>query len=362
MGSWLEHWLATVVDGRVGSDNTRSNYAQIVRVHIAPALGELKLNELSAERVDEFLAAKARAGLAKTHVSRMRSILADALRHAERRGLVARNAAALAVMPRTKPPTERRSFTADEARALLVAAKGERLEALLVVGLSAGLRPGELTGLLWSDIELDRTPPTLTVSGAMKRGPDGRVSRGAVKRSKDGRRTIALPPAAVSALRAHRKRQSEERLAGFALARRGPGLPVCGRDTAGPLRCPSDVRASGQEGRHHRCSVPVFATPQRRLAPPGQWRQHRGGGRPAGGRPPHALPPLSTQGPAYRRSGDSHGSRPVGHCDRSVTDLTKGVPARDIISYRARSAHAGCFRALRKRPLREETPVQSGWA
>jgi integrase len=238
VGSWLQHWLATVVDGRVGSDNTRSNYAQIVRVHIAPALGEIKLNELSAERVDEFLAAKARAGLAKTHVSRMRSILADALRHAERRGLVARNAAALAVMPRTKPPTERRSFTADEARALLVAAKGERLEALLVVGLSAGLRPGELTGLLWSDLELDRTPPTLTVSGAMKRGPDGRVSRGAVKRSKDGRRTIALPPAAVSALRAHRKRQSEERLAGSHWHDEGLVFP----SAVGTPLDPSDVR------------------------------------------------------------------------------------------------------------------------
>jgi integrase len=102
VGSWLQHWLATVVDGRIGSDNTRSNYAQIVRVHIAPALGELKLNELTAERVDQFLAAKAQAGLARTHVSRMRSILADALRHAERRGLVTRNAATLAVMPRTK--------------------------------------------------------------------------------------------------------------------------------------------------------------------------------------------------------------------------------------------------------------------
>jgi hypothetical protein len=39
LASWLQHWLATVVDGRVGSDNTRANYAQIVRVHIAPALG-----------------------------------------------------------------------------------------------------------------------------------------------------------------------------------------------------------------------------------------------------------------------------------------------------------------------------------
>ncbi len=194
VGEWLQHWLTTVVDGRVDSDNTRSNYAQIVRVHIEPALGAIKLDKLAAEMVDQFLATKAKAGLARTHVSRMRTILADALRHAERRGLVARNAGALAVMPRTRPPAERRSLTADEARALLQAAKGERLEAMVVVGLTVGLRPGELTGLLWADIDLDAKPPTIAVSGAMKRGPDGRVKRGQVKRSKDGRRTIALPP------------------------------------------------------------------------------------------------------------------------------------------------------------------------
>lgn len=142
-------------------------------------------------------------------------------------------------MARTKPPTERRSFTPEEARALLAAAQGERLDAMVVIGLWLGLRPGELTGLLWSDIDLDMGAPTLTVSGAMKRGPDGRVSRGAVKRSKDGRRTIALPPTVVSALRAHRKRQSEERLAvGSRWHDSGPLFP----SSVGTPLDPSDVR------------------------------------------------------------------------------------------------------------------------
>jgi integrase len=163
--------------------------------------------------VDQFFATKAEASLARSHVSRMKTILADSLRHTERRGLVARNAGALAVMPRTRSSTERRSPTPDEARAILGAASGERLEAMIVIGLAAGLRPGELTGLLWTDVDLDGQPRTITVSGTMKRGPDGRVKRGEVKRSKDGRRTIALPPTAVEALKAHRKRQLEERLA-----------------------------------------------------------------------------------------------------------------------------------------------------
>jgi integrase len=218
---WLRHWLATVVDGRVGSDNTRANYEQVVRVHLVPQLGKVRLDKLTPERVDRLLAAKASEGKAKSTVNRIRSVLADALNFAQGRGLVARNVAALSVMPKLDPPAPRRSMTPDEARALMVAAKDERLEALVLVGLVVGLRPGELTGLLWSDLELDATPPTLTVSGAMKREVvrQGKryegyeLNRGAVKRSTAGQRTAALPPIAVDALRAHRARQAAERLA-----------------------------------------------------------------------------------------------------------------------------------------------------
>lgn len=215
---WLDRWLKTVVDGRVGSDNTRANYEQIVRVHLVPALGSIRLTELTPERVDDFLRAKVDQGLGRSHVGRMRSLLAAALRHAESRGLVARNAASLSVMPKTTPPAERQSFTADQARSLLDAARGERIEAMVAVGSSVGLRPGELLGLLWSDADLDSTPPTLTISGSLKRtakvgGGGYTLARGDVKRSKDGKRTVALPPRAVAALKAQRAHQAAERLA-----------------------------------------------------------------------------------------------------------------------------------------------------
>ncbi len=72
------------------------------------------------------------------------------------------------------------------------------------------LRPGELTGLLWSDVDL-RTR-RLTVSGSLKREL-GELHRGPVKRSRAGQRTIDFPPSLATRLRAHRVRQAEERLA-----------------------------------------------------------------------------------------------------------------------------------------------------
>jgi integrase len=131
--------------------------------------------------------------------------------------VVTRNAARLSVMPKTRPTVERESLTVGKARRLLAAAEGHRLEALIVVGLTCGLRPGELAGLQWSDLSLNRKGPTLTVSGSMKvertRDEGGRrLYRSAVKRSRARQRTAALAPVAVAALKAHKRRQAEERL------------------------------------------------------------------------------------------------------------------------------------------------------
>jgi integrase len=222
---WLRHWLETVVDGRFGSDNTRAKYEQVVRVHLVPCLGKVRLDKLTPEQVDKFLAGKAAAGYSKSSVNRIRTILADALRHAERRGLVPRNAAALSVMPKVAPAAARRSMTPSEAQELMRAAKGKRLEGLIITGLVAGLRSGELTGLLWADLELDGVPPTLTVSGSMKRSPSTRgegyeLARGDVKRSTSGHRTGATP-ACVDAFKAHKAHQARDRL-----------LASCGATTA----------------------------------------------------------------------------------------------------------------------------------
>jgi integrase len=206
LGEWLEHWLNTVVSGRVG-ELTRANYAQIARRHIIPALGHTSLAVLTAEDIDDLLAAKAKEGLAKTHVSRMRTIMVDALRHAERRGLVARNVAALSVLPRMEPRSSRESLAPDEARRLLVAATNHPLGAMVVLGLTIGLRPGELAGLLWDDCDLEASPPTISVSGSMKRSANGAVKRGDTKRSTAGRRTLALPPVATDALLTYRESQ-----------------------------------------------------------------------------------------------------------------------------------------------------------
>ena len=189
LGRFLHDWLNVVIAARVG-DNTADFYRIVIDRHIAPALGKTPLVDLTPEQVDQFLADKAER-YSKSYVGRMRSLLIDALTHAERRQLVTRNVAALSVMPKTKAPEPRRSFSTTETRALLEAAEADRLGAMIVVGLNLALRPGELTGLLWEDLDL--AAGTLAITGSMKRLNDSTLYRGDVKRSTAGKRTIGAP-------------------------------------------------------------------------------------------------------------------------------------------------------------------------
>jgi integrase len=87
--------------------------------------------------------------------------------------------------------------------------RGERLEGLFTVSMLLGLRPGEALGLHWRDVDLEAG--TLVVRVALQRVA-GLVLIDELKTERS-RRSIPLPAVALSALRAHRTRQLEERLA-----------------------------------------------------------------------------------------------------------------------------------------------------
>jgi integrase len=112
-------------------------------------------------------------------------------------------------------PDEMHPLSEEEARTFLETAQasGDRFEALYVVAITTGLRRGELLGLRWKDVDLERG--TLRVGRALVR-EGGRHALGETK-TKRGRRQVNLTPRTVNALKGHRKRQLEEtmRLAGL---------------------------------------------------------------------------------------------------------------------------------------------------
>ncbi len=210
--SFLTGWLDHGLPASAKSTNTVDNYRWAVERHLVPVLGALKLRDLTPEHVDHLLAGMAAGGLSRSSMARVHGTLTRALRYAERRGLVVRNVAALVDTPQG-PSTRSRALTVEQARALLAVARGDRLEALYVTGLMIGLRPGELLGLPWSAVDLDRAVLRVMQSLKRERRESGQVLLVGEPKTPRSRRALDMPAPVVQALRAHRRAQAAERLA-----------------------------------------------------------------------------------------------------------------------------------------------------
>ncbi len=134
------------------------NRTILARTHIIPALGARKLAQLSAEEVDEWLAAKAKT-LSTDTVRRLLSILRQSVRRAQARDLVKRNVALLCDVPRGTAGRPSKSLTLPQAADLLTAAKKHpTMHAYIVVSLLTGARTEELRALTWSHTDLESEP------------------------------------------------------------------------------------------------------------------------------------------------------------------------------------------------------------
>jgi integrase len=199
---WLEHGIPAAAQ----SPNSISNITWAVNTHIVPRVGNRRLRDLTADDVDKLMRDMATAGYSKHTMVRVHGELARILRFAERRGKVMRNVATLVDVP-AGPKKRGRSLTVAQAKALLDAAQGDRLEALYVTGLLMGLRPGELLALPWTGVDFESE--RLRVSQSLKR-EQNRLLVGEPKTLRS-RRTLDMPDLVVRVFKAHRQRQQTER-------------------------------------------------------------------------------------------------------------------------------------------------------
>lgn len=207
VGQYLEAWLEDSAKPTI-RPATYDSYACLVRMHLVPELGHVPLAKLTPQQVQALLNRKLASGLAPRRVAMIRGVLRTALNQALRWGRVARNVATLVSPPRASH-FEVRPLDPAQARAFLEAVRGDRLEALYTVALAIGLRQGEALGLRWDDVDLDAG--VLHVRHALQR-IDGRPQFVEPKSARS-RRTIVLPNLVGDALRVHRVRQTEQRLA-----------------------------------------------------------------------------------------------------------------------------------------------------
>ena len=207
VGQYLDGWLESNREGWAAS--THDRYSRTVRNHIAPHIGGTRLTSIRPDVVRQFYATLAANGATPSTRGKVHTILHRAFKLAAREGLLPNNPAALVEPPKYKP-AERQVLTAEQARALLRAAEGDRLEAFFVLLILTGARRGELLALHWSDVDFENHRITIRhtleeLNGQHRLKPP---------KTKAGRRIVGISEAAVSALRDHQARMMREGLAG----------------------------------------------------------------------------------------------------------------------------------------------------
>jgi|SRR5215211_911631 len=204
VGEYLARWLSDSVRDTV-RQRTYERYESIVRVHLDPSIGRLKLKALTPAHVRALYRERLDAGLAPRSVLHIHRILSKALKQAHDDGLVPRNAAGTVRPPRPRRE-EIRPLNREQVRILFKAAREDRLEALYVVAVTAGLRRGELQGLKWDDVDLSGVTGTLQVRRTLSEPRGGYI----FEAPKSGKgRSVRLTRKATASLREHRKRQLE---------------------------------------------------------------------------------------------------------------------------------------------------------
>jgi integrase len=200
-------WLQFGLSGR--SPATIAKSTILASKHVIPHLGARKLQDLSADDVDRWLAAQA-TSLSTRTLREVRSILCRAVSRAQARDKVKRNVVLLCEVPKGQAGRPSKSLTLEQAEAVLSAAERSRLYAYVVLSILLGARTEELRALTWDHVDLagkadvaPPVPPSIMVWRSVRAGGDTKTRK--------SRRTLAMPRRCVSALEAHLRQQALDR-------------------------------------------------------------------------------------------------------------------------------------------------------
>lgn len=199
VGQAVEDWLRDGLEGR--SEATVRLNRDVLKA-VVDRIGRKVLRELTAQDVRRALTEIAATRSSRTVVV-AHNALERAIRHAEANDYVRRNVAALVTPPSGQEGRPSKSLTLDQAAKLLSAAEDSALGPYVVLCLQTGIRTEEARALRWDHVNLDAG--SIAVWRSVRLGGDTKTTK--------SRRTLGLPQAVIEALREHRVRQDDQKLA-----------------------------------------------------------------------------------------------------------------------------------------------------
>lgn len=206
------YWVNNVKAGRV-KVSTQSDYRSRMEKHIFPYLGNLRLNGIRPRDIEQWMDILHKQKYSTSTINGARRVLHSIFVHARKEDLLTRNPVELTdpykrlVGEKTQvQPT----WSIEEVRAALQAARNTEFDLFLHLALTLGLRRGEILALREQDIDVDKG--LVHVNGSLKEQriylPDGQVVTNLVRdttKTSASNRTIGMPWPVLESLMRHRQ-------------------------------------------------------------------------------------------------------------------------------------------------------------
>jgi len=208
LSKYFDHWLEAAAKPRL-SERTFADYEDLARRYIRPFMGNKKLSDVRPLDIQALYSSMQERGLSARTVRYTHAVLTSAFKQAVKWGMLIRNPASMADLPRLSRK-EMNALSPDEAARFLWAAREDRWGLIFTLALATGMRPEEYLGLQWKDINFDLGLVTVQRTLCWRRRGGGWYF-GEPKTTRS-RRNIPLPFSVVRDLREHKRRQAEERL------------------------------------------------------------------------------------------------------------------------------------------------------
>ena len=206
LAQWLTDWMNNVV--RLSRASTTAYaYPHIISAHIIPTLGNVPLQKLTPQQLQQYYAFLIRdKGLSSNTARKHHDLLNTALKMAVRQGVILTNPAERVDPPKVKRP-EIHFYNMEQLQQLLQLSRGTRLEVIIKLAGLLGLRREEILGLTWACVDFQQRKIHIkTVRTAA-----GQLVVEKEPKTETSRRTLHMPSALENALRREQARQQQYR-------------------------------------------------------------------------------------------------------------------------------------------------------
>lgn len=209
VGDWVQEWLNTYAANSV-KEYTLSTYRLILKNHIKPRMGAMKLQAVKGNHIQKFYNDLIAAGLTGKTVKNISAVLHKSLDRAVKLGYITSNPCDAADLPKVKNK-EIHPLSDAEIPLFLKAINDSPMRNAFAVALFSGVREGELLGLSWDRIDFEKQEITIAQQLQLSKEKGGGYSL--INSTKSGKpRTIKPPPVTFDYLRAERTLQLQNRL------------------------------------------------------------------------------------------------------------------------------------------------------